>query len=230
MRNWPPIIALLACVLLCTSCAMRPSELPRDEEYVLAVKDATIHAALLFWAKHSFIDYRKQGTWQRLEIPGPAEGVTLLALSDDDAYADLRKGSDVRVRTMLTGDRAKLAIEEIEALATTYPNRSIESYYYWPGPNSNTFVAWQIRNAPSLDAELDHNAIGVNHALFRIGATPPGYGLTFDTPVLGASADLREGIELHILQLEFGVALFPPAIKLPFIGRIGWQSRDWWDE
>ena len=37
-----------------------------------------------------------------------------------------------------------------------------ERYRYWPGPNSNTFVAWVLRQA-GIDQRLGRRAIGRNY-------------------------------------------------------------------
>jgi hypothetical protein len=39
--------------------------------------------------------------------------------------------------------------------------------------------------------------------------------------VLGVTASAVEGLELNVLGLTFGVDRWPPAIKLPLVGRLG---------
>lgn len=41
-----------------------------------------------------------------------------------------------------------------------YPHAS--RYRYWPGPNSNTYVVWALREA-AVDFDLDPRAIGKNY-------------------------------------------------------------------
>jgi len=36
---------------------------------------------------------------------------------------------------------------------------------------------------------------------------------------------LSEGIEINILGLTFGIDFWMPAIKLPFVGRLGFKDR-----
>jgi hypothetical protein len=39
--------------------------------------------------------------------------------------------------------------------------------------------------------------------------------------VLGVTASSVEGLELNVLGLTFGVDPWPPALKLPLVGRVG---------
>jgi hypothetical protein len=44
--------------------------------------------------------------------------------------------------------------------------------------------------------------------------------------VLGVKLGLKEGIEIHIIGLSFGIDLWPPAIILPLgPGRFGFADR-----
>jgi hypothetical protein len=43
--------------------------------------------------------------------------------------------------------------------------------------------------------------------------------------VLGVSLGRQEGFELNLLGLNFGIDFLNPALKLPFIGRLGVSER-----
>ena len=43
--------------------------------------------------------------------------------------------------------------------------------------------------------------------------------------LLGVSVGREEGFELNLLGLNFGIDFFRPALKLPFIGRLGVGER-----
>jgi hypothetical protein len=106
-------------------------------------------------------------------------------------------------------------------------------YEAWPGPNSNTFVATLLREVPGLSSELDHNSVGKDWAAgVRVGRTDAGLGFGIDSAYLGAAAGLRQGVELHLIGLTTGVSLWPPAVKIPFLPRIGihpgWFNARWW--
>ena len=45
--------------------------------------------------------------------------------------------------------------------------------------------------------------------------------MTLDANYLGLGLGLREGVELHLLGLTAGVSLWPPALKLPLVPRMG---------
>jgi hypothetical protein len=110
-------------------------------------------------------------------------------------------------------------IRRIEKLAAEYPYA--KEYTLWPGPNSNTFVAWVTRAVPELEADLPATAIGKDYMGARmISSAPSGSGFQFSLAgLLGFAASGVEGLELNILSLNFGVG--PSGIKLPIVGLIG---------
>jgi len=112
-------------------------------------------------------------------------------------------------------------IERIEKAVGEYPYAG--EYTMWPGPNSNTFTAWIARAVPELEVDLPPTAIGKDFNGGRlIGSAPSGSGLQLSLfGLLGVTASGVEGLEVNLLGLTFGVGIFPPAIKLPLIGRIG---------
>ena len=112
-------------------------------------------------------------------------------------------------------------IERIDRAARDYPFAT--EYTMWPGPNSNTFTVWVARAVPELKVDLPPTAIGKDFLGDRIVATAPsGSGLQLSLfGLLGLTASGVEGVENNLLGFTFGVDLFPPAIKLLFIGRIG---------
>lgn len=125
----------------------------------------------------------------------------------------------------LKGQNAEAAIPKIQLASASYPYH--HAYRVWPGPNSNTYIAHIIRNVPELGVELPPHAIGKDWIddgdLF--GRTESGTGLQFSVlGALGLTVGLAEGVELNILGLSFGVDLWRPALKLPFVGRIGFKD------
>jgi hypothetical protein len=57
------------------------------------------------------------------------------------------------------GEEARRIARVLEK-AAEYPH--CERYRMWPGPNSNTFVAWVLREA-GIAARLDPRGIGRNY-------------------------------------------------------------------
>ncbi|HEU0289454.1 MAG TPA: DUF3750 domain-containing protein, partial [Burkholderiales bacterium] len=121
----------------------------------------------------------------------------------------------------MRGPGAGALIERIDKAAHDYPYAG--EYSAWPGPNSNTFTAWIARAVPELKVDLPPTAIGKDFLGDRVLATAPsGSGLQLSLlGVLGVTASGVEGLEINVLGLTFGVDLFPPAIKLPIVGRLG---------
>ena len=124
------------------------------------------------------------------------------------------------------GARADKIIDQLETLSKNYPFAG--QYRLWPGPNSNTYVAYLIRNIPEIDIELPPHAIGKDwlEGSNPFAKTASGTGFQFSLfGALGFSLGLAEGIEVNILGLNFGLDLWTPALKLPFIGRVGMDDR-----
>jgi len=99
-------------------------------------------------------------------------------------------------------------------------------YRGWPGPNSNTFGDVMLRRC-GLHASLPATAIGKDWRGW-VGAswTTEGTGVQLESAILGVRLGLKEGFELHVLGLSFGIDLWPPAIILPVgPGRIGFADR-----
>jgi hypothetical protein len=65
-------------------------------------------------------------------------------------------GGPSRVAALWAGDEA-LRIAAVLREVQNYPN--CETYRMWPGPNSNTFVVWVLRQA-GVEHTLDRRGIG----------------------------------------------------------------------
>ena len=78
------------------------------------------------------------------DLKGPDEGV----------------GGGPACSAMQWQGEAALRIKEVLVNAHTYPYCGL--YRYWPGPNSNTFAAWVLRQA-GIDFPLARKAIGCKY-------------------------------------------------------------------
>ncbi|MBK9029819.1 MAG: DUF3750 domain-containing protein [Myxococcales bacterium] len=99
-------------------------------------------------------------------------------------------------------------------------------YRGWPGPNSNTFGDVMLRRC-GLHASLPATAIGKDWRGW-VGAswTTEGTGFQIEAAGFGLRLGLREGVEVHVLGLAFGVELWPPALIVPLAGgRLGFADR-----
>ena len=127
------------------------------------------------------------------------------------------------------GEGVDRIIAGIEAATLSYPFH--DTYRMWPGPNSNTFIAYLIRSVPQLDCDLPPTAIGkdflVDGLLTR---APSGTGFQLSLwGVLGVLIGAREGIEVNLFGLVFGLNPNDSALKLPMLGRVrlaAWQEHD----
>ncbi len=121
----------------------------------------------------------------------------------------------------LTGKKAEELIPKVDAAARSYPYADI--YGFWPGPNSNTFPAYIARQVPELGLALPSTAIGKDflppYQFFA--RAPSGTGYQFSLfGFLGILIAKKEGIEINLLGLVYGIRFHPFAILLPGIGNI----------
>jgi hypothetical protein len=115
-------------------------------------------------------------------------------------------------------------IAKVREAIKTYPYP--DTYVTWPGPNSNTFTAYIGREVPELGLNMPSNAVGkdylANGAL--VAMTPSGTGAQFSLlGVAGVLIGADEGIEVNLFGLALGIDVLNPALKLPGIGRVGFD-------
>ena len=71
-------------------------------------------------------------------------------------------GSKPELLLSIKGEKAAELIPKIKAAIAEYP--WMDEYSIFPGPNSNTFVAWVGLQVPELELQLPFNAIGSGYA------------------------------------------------------------------
>jgi hypothetical protein len=132
-------------------------------------------------------------------------------------------GNRPYVVSEVAGAEAAMLIPRIEDSIARYPHRARGSYTVWPGPNSNTFVAWVVRNTDGFAAELPPVAVGKDYignglamaeAPSRTGFVVSAWGL------IGVTAALSEGLEINLLGASIGVDPGDLAVKVPALGRL----------
>ncbi|MEJ8850407.1 DUF3750 domain-containing protein [Variovorax rhizosphaerae] len=148
-------------------------------------------------------------------------GGDALVISESNAPDMLWFGAYPQLLADHRGARAEALIDQIESAVAAYPWRT--SYRLWPGPNSNTFVAWVARQVPGLRLDLPTTAIGKDY----LGATtffdhaPSGTGWQLSVLGLaGVTLARDEGLELNLLGLGFGVDVDDLALRVPGFGRL----------
>ncbi|MDZ4773368.1 MAG: DUF3750 domain-containing protein, partial [Planctomycetota bacterium] len=126
---------------------MRPSDLPRDEPWIIAVKSCRCpdgEPAITHFAHHSWFDVKRgnDAQWVRIEVASGSSGVMQNEIAPKSAYADLRfRNREVRVLAFEVGEQARAQIEPLIAAASKLSQKYADEYVAWPGPNSNTFLS-----------------------------------------------------------------------------------------
>ena len=69
-------------------------------------------------------------------------------------------GSDPILLLDKRGDHARELVDKIDRAARLYP--FADTYTMWPGPNSNSFIAWIGLKVPELNLALPTKALGKN--------------------------------------------------------------------
>jgi uncharacterized protein YxeA len=116
----------------------------------------------------------------------------------------------------IRGVEAQKLIAKIQGAADSYPYA--DKYDVWPGPNSNTFIAHIGRSVPELKLTMPSNAVGKDYKpLSRIIAkatSATGYQLSI-FGLFGITVAKKEGIEVNILGLVYGIKFKPFKFLLP---------------
>lgn len=121
----------------------------------------------------------------------------------------------------LRGKKAEQLIDNVETAIHTYPWK--DEYTAWPGPNSNTFLAWIGLQVPELQLDLPATAIGKDwRPVSRtFGRSVSGTGVQASLyGMLGITLAFQEGLEINILGLSIELDLFDFGLELPGIGRV----------
>lgn len=201
---------------------------PRDEPEALV----QLYAARAFrwrgyFAVHTWIAVKEKGADHYLtyQVTGFGGGGTVMITEDipDRQWF----GAEADLLYELKGPLAEAAIPKIQAAALSYPYQSF--YRVWPGPNSNTFISHIIRHTPELRFELPPTAIGKDWIgtgdVFAASETGTGVQVSL-IGLLGFTLGLGEGVEVNLLGMTFGVDVLRPALKLPFVGRVGMRDAE----
>lgn len=200
--------------------APRPEQHP---EAVVQIYGARAWSWRGYFAVHTWVATKEAGADQYRvhEVTGWRRYVVSSRLSEPDRHW---YGARPELYADIRGAEAQALIPSIYQAVDAYPY--VTEYKAWPGPNSNTFTAWVIREVPGLDVALPSNAIGKDYLGDRVMAEVPGgsgYQLSMGG-YLGILAGVREGLELNILGLSLGVNPLALGIKLPGIGELALRN------
>jgi hypothetical protein len=173
------------------------------------------------FAEHMSIVLKEQGAseWVRYDVVGWGNPVRRNNYPADAYWY----GNRPYVVYRLEGTEAAALIPKIEASVARYPYSQRGSYTVWPGPNSNTFVAWVVRNTEGFGAELPPVAVGKDWLGDGLGfdRAPSGTGYSISVAgLIGVTLALEEGIELHLTGSTIGIDPNDLAVKLPALGKL----------
>ena len=246
MRKWRRLLALLAVTILCGPVWVGVSgAISLNADWQTANRDSTglapdpattseaviqVYAARAFNWRGLFAVH----TWIATKPPEAAQFTvhqvigwylgsgSSVVISRPDLPDRRWYDAEPQIVADIRGVRAADLIDDVEDAVARYPYT--HEYRLWPGPNSNTFVAFVAREVPELNIELPTIAIGKDYlpdaALF--GRAPGGTGVQVCLGgAFGVLAAKTEGLEVNLLGLVFGIDPLRPALKLPGIGRIG---------
>jgi len=115
------------------------------------------------------------------------------------------------------GEEADLLIPQINKLIKQYPFKN--KYSLWPGPNSNTFIAYIIRNIPSIKIRLPVTAIGKDYQINSIctkALSKTGIQCSLKG-IISLTLAKVEGIEINLFGFTFAFNTEIPYVHLPGI-------------
>lgn len=205
------------------SAQLLPDASGTASEAIVMVLAAPTYGWRGYFAVHPWIIFKAAGQseYERYEVIRWGGGDSVVrrnrALPDGHWF-----GAEPRVLASVRGPTAQALIEPVRQAIESYPYHHI--YRTFPGPNSNTFMAHIGREVPELALDLPPTAIGKDYRPLGelVGRPPSGQGVQISVAgLLGAIVSLQEGIELNLLGLGFGIDFNCPAIRLPFLGRLG---------
>lgn len=219
-------IVLSVLALLCSGChQLSPSDLPAEEPWILAIKSARLPDSRPWIARlahHTWFDIKRgdEEQWMRIEVADVHDGVGVFDLDGQLARSDERFDRDVHLIRHWTGAEAERLFRALEGFAANYEDDG--NYRPFPGPNSNAFAARAMLAIDGLSGILHHNSFGKDYTPYvRVGGTTSGTGVALETIPFGIALGIEEGVELHLIQMTFGISAFPPALKIPFAPTIG---------
>lgn len=202
-----------------------PSE---EKEAVVQLYAARTYNWRKYFAVHSWIAFKEKNAdaYTVVQVLGFKQWRTGNAVDIKKDIPDRKwYGATPELLQTLKGKQAEEAISQIKKAVNSYPYGHL--YTAFPGPNSNTFISYIIRNVSAFTVELPPVALGKDFIGFTDFMAPSesGTGYQFSVlGILGITLGKREGLEINLLGMVFGVDVLRPALKLPFFGRIGMKD------
>jgi len=201
----------------------RIAPLPQDEKAAVI----QVYAARAFnwrgmFASHSWIATKEKNAdaFTVYQVVGWRNYRGLPALSIEQDIPDRNWYNEVpKLLLDIRGERAEALIGKIAQAADAYPYAG--PYHLWPGPNSNTFPAYIAREVPELGLVMPGDAVGkdflTGNSIFAKAPSGTGYQLSL-YGAFGLLIAKKEGIEINLLGMTYGLRFSPFQIVLPGLG------------
>lgn len=203
-----------------------PSEEP---EAVVQLYAARTYSWRKYFAVHSWIAVKEKNADSYIvyQVLGFKKWRTGSAIDIQKGIPDRKwYGAMPELLKDIRGEQAEQAIVKINEAVKSYPYGHL--YTAFPGPNSNTFISYIIRQTPELASELPPTALGKDFIgftnFFQKAENGEGYQFSL-LGILGATVS-KSGFELNILGMVWGLDFMNPALKLPFLGRLGMKYAE----
>lgn len=200
----------------------KAEQVPEAQVMILAARTGRWKS---IFAEHMSLVLKPKGAgeWTRYDVVGWGEPVRRNAFAADAFWY----GNRPYVVAAFSGPEAEALIPRITAAIAAYPYSTPGSYVVWPGPNSNSFVAWVVRHTDGFAVELPPVAVGKDYLGLGLGLAraPSGTGFTLSAAgLLGLTLAWREGLELNVLGNTIGIDPGDLAVKLPSLGTLSLRS------
>ena len=194
-----------------------------SNEAVIRVYAARTWGSKGIFAVHSWIAMKRQNSddFEVIQVIGwKQEYNGNVLFRETNVPIDSWWGNEATLLLDLQGDDAEAIIDKVDAVVEEYPWRN--EYTLYPGPNSNTFVAWVGLQVPEMGLDLPSTAIGKDWRPLEqsLGHSASGTGFQASLlGLLGTSIGVEEGLEVNVLGLSFELDVFDFAIEVPLFGR-----------
>lgn len=192
---------------------------PGAAVYVMAARTGGMKGAL---SVHSWIVLKRPGQvgYDRYDKVGWGVPVRRNAFAADGRWFS----NEPHIVKEIHGSAAEALIAPIERAIAGYPGNRRGDYNIWPGPNSNSFVAYILRSVPEIGAAAPALAVGRDYlpGTLLLSVDPDGKDFHLSLfGLAGMAVGARSGFEIHFLGLVAGFDILRPGVKLPGFGRIG---------
>ena len=190
------------------------------EEAVVQVLGARTWGWRGSFAIHTWISVKPKHAdqYQRYEVIGwRSPHLTIRDGVPDNHWA----GNRPYIIQDIRGAQAEAIINKLGPAIAAYPYKT--DYTAWPGPNSNSFIAYLGRKIPELRLDLPPTAIGKDYLVEEgvVASSISGTGVQISAAGLaGLTLGIEEGVEFHLLGLTTGFDINDLTLKLPGFGRV----------